>query len=115
MSRSLTRDQQILLDRLDKLTELTESRFRIFGVRVGWDAVIGLIPGFGDAVSAALSVYVVLAGYRLGLSTWALARMGLNVLVDVALGSIPVIGDVFDALWRSNTRNLRLIHRELGV
>lgn len=82
---------------------------------VGLDAVLGfLIPGAGDAITGAVAFAVVFAAIRRGVPRVVVARMLLNIGVDTLVGMIPVAGDVFDLLWRSNTRNLALLERHQG-
>lgn len=85
------------------------------GVRVGLDAIIGLVPGVGDVAGAALSGYVVLAAARLGAPPSVLLVMLFNVAVDAGIGSIPAIGDLFDVVWKANMRNAALLDRHLGA
>lgn len=80
-------------------------------LRVGLDALLGLIPGAGDAVSAALSGYIVLAAARAGASRPVLLRMIGNVVFDTVVGSIPIVGDLFDVAFRANSRNVALLER----
>ena len=80
-------------------------------LRIGLDAILGLIPGAGDAVSAALSGYIILAAARAGASKAVLLRMVGNVLVDTVIGAVPVLGDLFDVVFRSNARNVALLER----
>jgi len=80
-------------------------------LRVGLDAILGLIPGGGDVAAAALSGYIVLTAARRGVPRAVLGRMLLNVLVDTAVGSIPVLGDLFDVAFKSNVRNVELLER----
>jgi hypothetical protein len=82
-------------------------------VRVGLDAVAGLAPGVGDTLTGLLSAYVVVEAARMGISTPVLLRMVTNVAADTLLGAIPVAGDLFDAGFRSNSRNLALLRAEL--
>lgn len=84
-------------------------------VRLGWDAVLGLVPGGGDLVSAMISAYIVAEAGRLGMPPGGLARMVANVAIDTVLGSLPVAGDLFDVLWRANLRNVALLERHLGL
>lgn len=77
--------------------------------RFGLDALVGLIPGIGDVLGAALSGLVLREAWRLGAPWGALARMGWNVLVEVVVGAIPIAGDIFDAGWKANVRNLRIM------
>jgi uncharacterized protein DUF4112 len=79
------------------------------GFRIGIDPIIGLIPGFGDVLSAALSLYLVYQAALLGLPKRILLRMLVNVAIEGLVGTFPVLGDVFDAVWKANMRNLRLI------
>ena len=83
------------------------------GRQIGLDAVVGLVPVAGDVISAALGIYVVWEARNLGMSKWQLARMTANVGFDTLVGAIPVAGDVFDFLFRSNSRNLRIIRKHL--
>ena len=82
-------------------------------VRFGLDPIMGLLPGAGDAVAAALSLYIVFEAYRLGASGRMIVRMLANVAIDFFGGSIPVLGDIFDFAWKCNARNLRLLEKEL--
>ncbi|MDF2811401.1 MAG: hypothetical protein K0S56_2432 [Microvirga sp.] len=103
--------------RVAMLARLLDSAFFIPGLnrRVGFDSVIGLFPGIGDAVSAALASYIIWEAHRLGLPRWKIARMIGNLVVDTTVGAIPVVGDLFDVFFRSNQRNLRIIHEHLGM
>lgn len=103
--------------RITLLAQLMDSAFLIPGLnrRVGLDAVIGLVPGVGDAISAALSSYIIWEARRLGLPRWKIARMIGNVAIDTAVGAIPFAGDVFDVFFKSNKRNLRIVHEHLGI
>lgn len=101
------------VDRVRWLSHLLDSRFRVPGtqIRFGYDSVIGLIPGVGDAVGLLLSTYPVYVGWRSGLPGGAVFRMFGNVIVDSVVGSVPLIGDVFDLFWRANKRNLKILER----
>ena len=101
--------------RVEALEQLLERSFRIPGINypVGLDSIVGLVPVVGDVITAAMGAYIVWEGRNLGLPKWKLWRMGGNIAVDTALGAIPVVGDAFDLVFRSNTRNLRLIKRHL--
>jgi len=85
--------------------------------RVGLDALLGLLPLGGDAVGGVLSLYVVLEGYRQGVRRGVLARMLGNVALDIVVGSVPIVGDVFDTVWKANARNRDLLetHRDPTV
>jgi Domain of unknown function (DUF4112) len=83
------------------------------GVRFALDALIGLVPAVGDIVTATLSLFIVHEAYQLGVPGHIILRMLGNVVVDGALGAVPVVGDVFDVLWRANRRNVRLLREWL--
>ena len=92
---------------------LLDSGFRIpgTGIRFGWDAIIGLIPGGGDMIGAALSSGIVLIAMREGVPAPILWRMIANIAIDALVGAVPVIGDLFDVAWRANSRNADLLDR----
>lgn len=80
-------------------------------LRIGLDAILGIIPGAGDVLGAALSGYIVLTAAKRGVSPAVLWRMVVNVAIDTAIGTIPLLGDLFDVAWKSNTRNVELLER----
>jgi len=104
------------LARARALTNLLDNAVRVPGtsMRFGLDPVLGLIPGLGDVAGAALSGYVVLLASQLGAPTTVIVRMLGNVVIDTVGGTLPLIGDLFDAGWKSNSRNLVLLERHLG-
>lgn len=101
--------------RIEALEELLERSFVVPGINrpVGLDALAGLIPVVGDLVAAAMGAYLIWEAHNLGLPRWKLWRMAGNVAFDTAVGAVPVAGDLFDFLFRSNTRNLRIVKRHL--
>ena len=101
--------------RVERMERLLERAFVVPGMRreVGLDAIVGLVPVAGDVVSALLGLYIVWEARNLGMSKFKLARMIGNVAFDTAVGAVPVAGDVFDFLFRSNSRNLKMILRHL--
>ncbi|QUL37504.1 DUF4112 domain-containing protein [Erythrobacter sp. JK5] len=101
--------------RVEALEMLLERSFRIPGVNipVGLDAIIGLVPVLGDIVTTALGAYIVWEARNLGMSKFQLVRMGGNVAFDTVLGLVPLVGDAADFVFRSNTRNLRIIKKHL--
>lgn len=115
MSLSTGTDPASVRARVEAMEILLERSFRIPGVNVpvGLDALIGLIPIVGDIVTTALGAYIVWEARNLGMSKWHLTRMGANVAFDTALSLVPVVGDAADVLFRSNTRNLRIIKKHL--
>ncbi len=88
-----------------------DTAFVIPGInrRVGFDALIGLVPVIGDLAGMVISSFIVYEAKRLGAPRWLLARMGLNVAFDGLIGAVPVAGDLFDAAFKANRRNVRLL------
>jgi hypothetical protein len=78
---------------------------------VGLDPVLGLVPGFGDAAGALLSAWILIEGIRLGASGATLGRMAANIALDACVGAVPVLGDVFDFVWKANLRNVALLEQ----
>jgi hypothetical protein len=99
---------------IEFLAGLLDDRFQIPGtnIRFGVDAVIGLIPGVGDAISATLSSYLIWRAHQLGASKFTLLRMAGNMAVDTVVGSVPLLGDILDVKFRANRRNLELLRRQ---
>jgi hypothetical protein len=102
---------------LERLASLLDDIFRIPGtnLRFGLDPIIGLIPGVGDLVSGLSSSLIIFAAWQRGLSRVTIARMVANVALDSLVGSMPLVGDLFDAAWKSNRKNLNLLQRDTAV
>jgi len=103
--------------RVRVLARLLDSSIRIPGTTwtIGFDPIIGLIPGLGDLIGAVLSGYIILEGVRAQVPAFTLARMLANVGIDTLLGAVPAVGDVFDAAWKSNMMNVALLERHLAA
>lgn len=103
------------LERLERLATNMDALFRVPGtnIRVGADSIVGLVPGIGDAAALAPSVYIIVQSRRMGAPWPLIGRMTFNVGVDAALGSVPLVGDLFDVGWKGNLRNTRLLRRHL--
>lgn len=99
------------LERFRVVANALDSRFRIFGFRLGYDAILGLIPGAGDVIAGVIASYGLVAGYRLGAPAPVLLRMLGNIALDTVIGAIPILGDLFDIGWKGNLRNLALLER----
>lgn len=101
---------------LRRLAILMDGRYRIplLGWRVGLDAVLGLIPGIGDFAGTLVSLYIISQAWRAGVTPRTLALMFANVGIDLLVGSVPVLGDLFDIAWRANLRNIDLMERDLA-
>jgi hypothetical protein len=111
----MSSDPQAVRKRLEALEMLLERSFHIPGTRIpfGLDAIVGLVPVLGDIVTAAMGAYMIWEARNLGMSKWQLTRMAANLGIDTAIGAIPFLGDAFDFIWRSNSKNLRIIKRHL--
>ncbi len=107
-------DTEYRLARLEKLADQLDSRFRLFGIRFGWDAILGLIPGIGDAATTLPAVYMIYEGARLGASKRTLARLSVNTGIDLVVGSIPLLGDLFDLGFKAHRKNVALLKSEFG-
>jgi hypothetical protein len=103
------------LQRLRTISKALDSAVGIPGTRYrfGLDALIGLVPGVGDAVGAIFSGYIVLQAAKLGAPSSVISRMIANVALDTVVGEIPLLGDLFDVAWQSNTKNLALLEEHL--
>jgi hypothetical protein len=105
------------MKRLDSLAYALDNSIRIpgTGARVGLDAVIGLIPGIGDAAGTAMSAYIVIQAARIGAPVAVILRMLLNVGLETVVGAVPLVGDLFDAGWKANARNMALLRRAVDA
>ena len=102
--------------RLTTLTRLMDGLFEIPLLRrkFGLDPIIGLVPVIGDLIPAAIGMYLVFEARELGASRWLQARMVGNLLLDLLVGAVPLLGDFFDLMFRAHHRNLKLLQKELG-
>ncbi len=96
------------------LAKSLDSQFSFLGIRFGWDTIIGLVPGIGDAITAALASYIVWIGWKHKLPTPVLLQMIFNIVVDTLLSSVPIIGDIFDILLKANLKNLALLEKHIA-
>ncbi len=105
-------EMETLRRRMDKLAWLLDNSIRIpiIGYRIGLDAILGLIPGIGDATGAILSGYIFFSAIRMKAPISVLSRMGLNIVVELLVGMVPLLGDVFDATFKANARNMTLVN-----
>jgi hypothetical protein len=112
---SLGRDAASVRTRIDAMERLLERSFTLPGTNqpVGLDAIVGLVPVAGDAIGAVMGLYLVWEARNLGMSRWQMTRMLGNVGIDALVGAIPFVGVIADFLYRSNTRNLRIIRKHL--
>jgi hypothetical protein len=98
---------------LERLGWLMDDLFRIpvLGWRFGLDAIIGLVPAVGDTTTSLVSLYILASAVRYRVPKITLLRMGVNIAIDYLMGSVPVVGDLFDAYWKSNKMNVELLKR----
>ena len=111
--RTPTREER--LARIDALSRLLDTAFVIPGtsIRFGIDALIGLVPGIGDAITTVMALYIVSEARALGAPRLLIARMLANVALDGLVGAVPLAGDVFDVAFRANRRNMALLRGHL--
>lgn len=97
--------------RVEWLADFLDTKYRIpgLGYRFGWDSILGLIPGIGDAVAGLMSVYLIWEARRAGAGPGLVLRMVYNMLADTILGAVPIVGDLFDFAFKANLRNAELL------
>ncbi len=109
-------DRAARLDRLERLARRMDRAFRIplTQIRFGWDSILGLLPGVGDTLALAPSIYILREAREMGASSAVLARMAANVGIDWLVGLVPLVGDILDVGVKSNTRNVALLRQHLN-
>ena len=116
-SRPPQRDETVpaALSRLDTLARVMDSAITIPGskVTIGFDAALGLVPIIGDIISSSIGAYIIWEAKQLGAPRLLLARMATNTTIDTVLGSVPLLGDVFDVFYRSNRKNVALLRAHI--
>ena len=110
----VVRARRARIARLDWLAERLDARFRVFGYPVGWDSILGLIPGVGDVVTAVPGLIMFYEARRMGARKRAMGRIAINTGIDMLVGGIPVLGDAFDVVFKSHRRNIAILKRELA-
>jgi hypothetical protein len=115
IKRLASNETEEAVARIEMVARLMDSALAIPGTnfRLGFDAVIGLVPILGDLLSQAISTYIIWEARRLGVSNFTLARMVGNSLIDTVFGAVPIVGDAFDVAFRANMKNLRLLQQHL--
>lgn len=111
----LTPEQQKQLRSIAYWADKMDSQWSVFGVPIGWDAVCGLLPIIGDAVTACISLALVNKARKMLVPKRLLLRMLANVAVDFFCGALPVLGDFFDLSWRANSKNISLLEQYYGI
>jgi hypothetical protein len=99
------------LARARTLATWLDAQFEVAGVKFGFDAIIGLVPGVGDTITSLIALYPIWVAKRHGLGKALQARMAFNVFVDWLPGLVPVVGDLIDFFYRENLKNLKLLDR----
>lgn len=108
----MTKEEKLI--KLKALAKLMDSQFQgPLGFKYGLDALLGLIPGLGDILTSGVSLYIIIQSALLGCNSTILFRMGLNVFVENIFDMIPILGNVFDFVWRSNNKNIALLELHL--
>jgi hypothetical protein len=116
LSPRMKRGKKIFDDEnLDLLSHLLDDFIKVPGtsIRFGLDGIVGVIPGIGDVIGGVASCIIIVAAWIRGVSYGIVLRMVANVGIEVVIGSIPVLGDMFDIAWRANRRNYALLTRSL--
>ncbi len=103
------------LNRIRKFSRLMDTAIRIpgTGFRFGLDPIIGLVPGAGDLISTGFSAYIIFLATRFGLPRQVVTKMLFNIALEAVVGTVPLVGDLFDAYYKSNIRNLELLEQHL--
>jgi len=114
---SNNRSRSSALDQVNHLAWLLDNSIRLplINYRIGLDALVGLIPGLGDIAGLLLSGFILIQAIRLGVPSSTLIQMLGNILLETLIGVVPVVGDVFDATFKANVRNVRLLNQAVGA
>jgi hypothetical protein len=109
--RAIPTDRRVRLQRVTRVARLMDRAVRVPGTRftLGFDALIGLLPVVGDWATGAIGVWAIYQAWRMGAPRALLGRMATNLVIDAAIGSVPVVGDLFDIGWRAQARNADLL------
>lgn len=110
-------DHSRRLAKLGRIARMMDSALTVpgTGIRIGADALVGLLPGVGDLATKAVAAYIIYEAHRMGVPKRKLARMAGNVATDLVFGTAPLVGDVFDVFFRANNRNLKIIYDHFGT
>lgn len=101
------------LRQIEALEKLLDRQFSLAGFRFGWDSIIGLVPVVGDTLTTGLSGWLIWKAHQLGAPGHVKARMIANAGVDYVIGLVPLVGDLGDAVYKANTKNVRLLKAHL--
>jgi hypothetical protein len=103
------------LRKLSALSRMLDSQFSLLGIKFGLDSLLGLVPVAGDVATGIAGTYSLFTAIRLKLHPVAVAHIGWNLLFDTVIGAIPVLGDIFDFFFKSNTKNFMVIEKHLTL
>lgn len=103
------------IEKLARLSRMLDARYRIpfTPVRFGWDSILGMVPGIGDVATLAPSIYLIYKANALGARKRTVGRMAVNTGLDFTVGAIPLVGDLFDLVFKANNRNFALLRDDL--
>ena len=101
------------VSKLKKLEQRLDRKFSVLGVEFGTDAIVGLVPVLGDIITSITGLYIIHESSKLGATRWTITRMLVNWGIDAGVGLIPVVGDIFDIMFKSNTKNVKLLIADL--
>jgi len=104
-------DLEADLEKVRRLAKLLDAEFEFRGVKYGWDAIVGLVPVVGDVVMALVGVYPIIIARKHKLGRVVQTRMAMNLLVDWAVGEVPLLGDAFDVAFKANLKNAKLLEK----
>jgi hypothetical protein len=112
---SSPQSQLLQLARIRSISDLWDRAFGIPGTkwRVGLESVVGLLPVGGDVVGLGISIYILWQVVQFNLPKTILVRMVVNIAIDALVGSVPILGDLFDVTWKANTKNVNLLESHL--
>jgi hypothetical protein len=102
------------LAKFERWADMLDSKYHVFGIPIGWDSILGLIPGVGDAITVLPAAAMMNEGYRSGIRKRALGRMVWNTGLDIAVGAIPMVGDLFDFAFKSHKKNVAILRAEFA-
>lgn len=112
---SIDKDTHVRLARIKKIAFIMDTQYSFLGIPFGFDSIIGFFPIAGDIVGGLISMYIIWEARKIGVPDPLLKKMARNVVVDVVLGSTPVIGNIFDLFYKTNKRNLAIIERYINA
>ena len=117
VDEAIVGSQEAAIKRMRAVSTILDDAIRVPGTdfRVGLDPIVGILPVAGDSVMSVISMYIVLEAANLGVPMPVVAKMVANVLVDALGGSVPVLGTLFDATWKANRRNVKLVEQHVDA